>query len=192
MVRRVRLHLALCMAVAFSFWLAGSASAHSARHRPYLGPIPTNCPPSPSLQRFEPSLFGAGLGKNPVWAVGLQPSVGLVGDVTVHGWGVKVLWAIAPHTPGKVVLRGWNLRSGAPIWFSFNGVGSGTATYATEGAVIGPRQRGAQEVMPNGKPVNMHGWRGFPSAIYLRSAGCYVLFAQWRSGAWLVPFAAGG
>jgi hypothetical protein len=190
-VRHIYLHLALCMTVAFSLWLAAPASAHAAHHTAYLGPIPTNCPPSPASRRFEPSVFGAGLGKNPVWAVGLQPPVALLGDSTSHGWGYKVLWAVAPHTAGRILLRGWNLRTGAAIWFSFGGVGGGMAAFATRGAVLGPRERGAQEVMPSGKPVNMHGWRGFPSQIYLTAAGCYVLFVQWRDGAWIVPFAAG-
>ena len=96
-----------------------------------------------------------------------------------------MLWAVAPHTAGKILLRGWNLRTGAAIWFSLSGAPP------TRGATIGPRREGAQAVMPNGQQVNMHSWRGFPSGIYIPSAGCYVLFAQWRTGSWIVPFAAG-
>lgn len=185
MIRRIPFRAALYLVLTFLLVLVAPVPTRAAHTRASLGPVPTNCPPPPALQRFGPTVFGAGVGRNPVWAVGLRSSVIPEGAATAHGWVYKVLWAVAPHTAGKILLRGWNLRTGAPIWLSFNG------GPATRGAAIGPRQAGALAMMPNGQPVAMHGWRGFPSGIYISSAGCYVLFAQWRTGAWIVPFAAG-
>jgi hypothetical protein len=86
---------------------------------------------------------------------------------------MKILWAMAPGTTDVVTLHGWNLATGARVLFDLKGV--------EKVGQLDPRLGGS----------GMDGWGGFPSEEYLPSAGCYVLFAQWRTGAWMIAFAFG-
>jgi hypothetical protein len=89
---------------------------------------------------------------------------------------MKILWALAPGTTDTVTLRGWNLSTGKRVVFGLSNVsGNGKVV------VLDPRAGGS----------NPDGWGGFPSDESFPSAGCYVLFAQWSTGSWIVPFAFG-
>jgi hypothetical protein len=89
---------------------------------------------------------------------------------------MKILWALVPGTTDTVTLRGWNLATGRRVVFGLPDVsGHGKV------GMLDPRAGGS----------NPDGWGGFPSDEYFPSAGCYVLFAQWRTGSWIVPFAFG-
>jgi len=96
---------------------------------------------------------------------------------------MKILWAVAVKSPGRVTLQGWNLQTGKPVHFGF-GIGPSTQATITTVAHLDARASRTQT-------HNTGSWEGFPSEEYFPSAGCYVLFAQWRTGSWIVPFAFG-
>lgn len=169
------------------------ALARSAATTTVLGRAPTNCPATPAPERFTPE-FGPGWGGGSVWAVGLGAgqsflipgqahSSGVPGR-SVYGWGNKILWAVAVSSPGRVTLRGWNLRTGQPIHFGFGGTEPAAPTpFVTVAHLDAQAARAITH--------NSGAYEGFPSEEYFPSAGCYVLYAQWRTGSWIVPVAFG-
>ena len=183
--RRLVHCLVLCLVLPLWWGAHPDASlAHGPARVAVLGPAPANCPPAPAPQSFAPKVFGPGVGGAPVWAVFGGQSAVLPGEPhstvspphTRDGWQMKILWALAPATTDTVTLRGWNLSTGKRVVFGLSDVaGNGTV------GMLDPRSGGG----------NPDGWGGFPSDEYFPSAGCYVLFAQWRTGSWIVPFAFG-
>lgn len=153
------------------------------RDVPALGAAPTNCPPTPP-SRTETPFFGAGVGVSPVWVVGFdQPYAtkrltGVSTSYTPRGWTALVIWAIEPGYKGRVTIHGGGLRDGRPIWLS-----------------VGLRQDPALSATldPAGVDLDLQSenWNEWFGALYLPTAGCYFLEADWPNGSWRVSFAAG-
>jgi hypothetical protein len=181
--------LALCLALACSVmvWFSDvlwSPSPGTAVARAQgAGLAPTNCPKS-SVHSVG-SQGAAWVGNHAVraWSIwqGSQATLD-VGGGDAHGLQQKVFWRVRRTLHQVVTLRGWNLRTGSPTWFHFADQGAGTQPYAPK-AVLDPRYASADPQDPT--------WPGYASVITVPSAGCYILFAQWRTGSWAVPFAAG-
>ncbi|HZU12373.1 MAG TPA: hypothetical protein VFB58_06000 [Chloroflexota bacterium] len=74
-------------------------------------------------------------------------------------------------------MRIWSLRTGKLAWSTINRNQSAT--------------RVGTLLVEKGDPTNPNGWWGETAAVYFPSAGCYAFFAQWKGGAWLIPYAAG-
>lgn len=67
---RASLSLVLCLTILLC-WSTQSlpAQAHSSLRGPILGQAPTNCPSTPTPQRFDPQTFGPGVGGPFAWAI---------------------------------------------------------------------------------------------------------------------------
>jgi len=151
-----------------------------------VGPVPRTCPPGPTLNNVNPSLFGPGVGGSPVWAVGfdgphatahLQGIAQNPGTVW-YGWDYKILWSVGPNYTHPVVLRGGSLNDGTPLWFQ---IGDQSLTTAP---VLDP-------VHPGTITGSDAGWAEFPSYLLIPKAGCFYLEAHWPGGSWRFTFAAG-
>jgi len=151
-----------------------------------IGPVPQNCPPGPTPKNVDPSVFGAGVGGSPVWAIGFDgPHAtahlnGWSEDLSLvqYGWNYKILWSVGRDYTHPVVLRGGLLSGGTPLWFR---IGARTPTMTP---VLDPQHPGTS----TGSDV---GWAEFPSYLLIPKAGCYYLEAQWPGGSWRITFAAG-
>lgn len=169
--------------------LSSTLAAH--KSVPTLGPIPSNCPPT----AHEQVVHGGShvFGSSPVWAgiYGNAPfsdrqvgriHLGPLSIHTRHGWGFKVLWWIEPSLASKVTIHGWHLGTGQRMWFNQEGNRpDGTPLQQKRSGIIDPTQA----------TPDQEGWKFYPSMEYIPSAGCYVLFAQWKEGAWALLFAMG-
>jgi hypothetical protein len=100
--------------------------AHGLSKGATLGRAPANCPATPTPRRFHPQVFGLGVGSGPVWAVmggqsaviPTEPHSTTSPGQARYGWGMKILWAMAPGTTDAVTLRSWNLATGARVLLS--------------------------------------------------------------------------
>ena len=83
-----------------------------------------------------------------------------------------------------VTVRGSDLHTGAPLWFTMTGNdGPATGVIAPQMTVVDP-----QQFFDSGGS-GAHWWNGM---MYLPGAGCYTLQASWPGGSgWTVHFAAG-
>jgi hypothetical protein len=187
---RLSLRLAICVGVLL--YLVAKPQgllAHGSSKAPVLGQAPTNCPTTPDPQSFN-RWFGMGLGSGPVRAVFGGPGTVIPTEShnpaglphTRYGWPEKTLWAMTPGTTDIVTLHGWNLATGKRVLFNFKGVADdNTPLEIKKVGKLDPRFGG----------TGADGWASFISEEYFPSAGCYVFFAQWRTGSWVVPVAYG-
>jgi hypothetical protein len=168
----------------------GASSAQPARPRvsPNLGAVPGNCPAGANPHNVNPA-GGSWIGSGPVQAVGLwrgPQDVLPVGGRQRYGYPQKVLWLVGRKLHQDVTVRGWNLRTGQRVWFGFTDQGPYRSTPVPVG-ILYYRYPTAMST----DPVFARRWFGYSSLIFVPAAGCYVLYAQWRTGGWIVPFAAG-
>lgn len=69
--------------------------------------------------------------------------------------------------------------TGKAVWFALEDT---TGTGGQNGTVVHlDRSRGD----------TVNGWSQFPGGVNFPSAGCYVFFAQWKKGGWLLPVSVG-
>lgn len=190
LVSRRVLHALLCAVIGVSIWLGiqpPSSIAGTGQAGPTLGAIPQNCPSGPSPQQFTPSL-GPGIGNDLVRLTFFGPTeTGTflkvhLGRHLHHGWFEKMIWFLQPGSTTTIRVRGWNLRTGKPIVEQIKGYPDQPVRYATS-VTLGPHPAATE---PGGW-MDAGGSHGY----FFPTAGCYVLFVQWKSGAMLLPFAAG-
>lgn len=109
------------------------------------------------------------------------------GPRTAYGYPQKVFWQLAHGSRGPVTVRGWNARTGQPVWFgrSLNRVGMRRifarhvmqVTAGLQTVNLGP---------PTGRLV----FRSL-NELFVPAAGCYLIRARWKTGSWTLSFAAG-
>lgn len=157
---------------------------------PPLGPVPKDCPPGPTPQQIFSDLGPSGVGSYPVWAFGFDgphATVPLSRDPDAYtppyGWTTKVIWRVSTHYTHPVHLQGGNLRTGTSLWFQIGDQNPEPSP------ILDPRpaeQAIAESGDPN--PPQAVGWRSY---LYIPTAGCYYLEADWPGGSWRITFAAG-
>lgn len=155
------------------------------RVAPSFGTAPQNCPiVSPSAihhaQGTTPYIWvGAGQlkGYSGWYVVNHRLALGF-GDRTKYGYPQKIFWQLMNRSPGPVILRGWNLRTGQRIWF-----GHPLLEAHPKPLVPPPVIAWASAIVRNDRA---------PTLTFVPSAGCYVLQATWHGGGWSIPFTAGG
>jgi hypothetical protein len=151
---------------------------------PPLGLAPQNCPVSPSPHNIF-SDVGPGYGSFPVWVFGLEPTVRIPTSYftyTQYGWTWKVIWRVSVHYTQPVRLHGGNLLTGMPLWFGISNPPSTTP-------ILDPRPK-EEQIAQSGYPSPFEGidWGSY---LYLPTAGCYYVEADWPGGHWRITFAAG-
>lgn len=154
---------------------------------PPLGAIPTNCAPSPTgpgVGGFGGVIYAAGAG--PVWVDGFHGSTAIIsitrdatGPYTEYGWPVFTALALKRPFDEAVTLRGTDLSTGDPLWFS---LAVSPASPLTPLVIADP-----QQFVESGDST-ARWWSG---GMYLPGAGCYTLQASWQGGGWQITFAAG-
>ncbi|HEV2459162.1 MAG TPA: hypothetical protein VGS80_12455 [Ktedonobacterales bacterium] len=156
---------------------------------PPIGAMPDNCAPSPT----GPPLGGGhgviyAVGAGPVWVDGFDGATAFVaisrdaaGPYSEYGWPVYTALALKVPFEEAVTLRGSDLRTGAPLWFTLTSAGPETGLVVPL-VTVDPRQS------IDSIDSTAHWWNGL---LYLPGAGCYTLQASWRGGGWTVHFAAG-
>ncbi len=166
-----------------------------------LGPAPTNCPASPTLQTFTMENFGGGFfgtftayGASPAWGM-LGPggnAILLQGDSSQSWPSTKVMWVVGPNYAEPVMLTGQDVRSGTPLWFQIypsNSVPTSDpdadSIYTTH-AVLDPNA-------PNrGGTENTTGhWGIWGIGLIALAAGCYEIKATWAEGSWSAIYSIG-
>jgi len=146
-----------------------------------LAAPPTDCATVGSPQQLNPA-FGPGIGGNPIWIIAASTTIHVgFGDGTLrgvtytdHGWSVKVLWVVDPNFNGQIQVSGGLLDTEHPLWMQFGGP-------PVKSAVLDPTKA----------PTGAGGWPGFPSYLFIPTAGCYFITASWASGHWRLVVAAG-
>lgn len=156
---------------------------------PPLGPIPTNCAPSPT---GPPVGGGGGLiyaaGSGPVWVNGFDGQTAIIsvardttGPYSEYGWPVRIALALKHPFEQAVTLRGSDLRTGAALWFTLTNAGPKTGLVVPL-ITVDPQQSF------DSIDSTSYWWNGM---MYLPGAGCYTLQASWQGGGWQITFAAG-
>lgn len=144
-----------------------------------LARAPANCRgPAPRLVAFAD--YGNLAGSSPVWA-GMYATFDRAGQRyriepgaprTTYGWRVKVLWVLGPNLDAPARIEGRNLANGANLEFEIAPDERAPHPYA----VLDPATPGV--------PPTSHGYKEFPSYLYVPQAGCYELEAHWAGGRW--------
>jgi hypothetical protein len=182
MVQRLLVSAACYVALAFP----ASVVSHAAGNSPlpsvasYLDVAPQNCPTSIMVHQDHPGrpldggwIGGGALVGHSMWIVHAHRATLSVGvNRTKYGYPQKVFWQLARGVHVVVTLRGWNLRTGQQIWF---------------GHPVPPDPDHHLIAWP-AAVVRDH---RAPTLTFVPSAGCYMLHAEWRTGSWSIPFAAG-
>jgi hypothetical protein len=151
-----------------------------------LAAAPTNCPVGQAPQNIAPEMFGPVVGQAPVWVGTFEgpPTTLRVRSYQVHlqmtpyGWPKPLFVVLSPPLAGNVVLSATNLSNGKALWLT-----DGLHDQPTTSAVISAQGFGTGAQQPR--------WIVWGITLYIPTAGCYMLDARWRGGAWQVPFAAG-
>jgi hypothetical protein len=159
--------------------LAGPPSIQIARR---LGRAPSDCRgPHPTRRRVAPA-YAPLIGEEPLWAgfyarYDSQDHTFTTRDSprTKHGFRVKILWIMSPKHDQGVTLTGENVRTGAPVRFDLEEVGT------TERPTLTPEVAGVGETK----------WREFPSYAYFDRAGCFMLTTTWGKDSWRLGFGFG-
>jgi hypothetical protein len=163
-----------------------------------LGPLPKNCPVSPShVMKTDHGGFGQfdvpAVGLPPVWiaffggykhyplAFVFQENQAFLSH-NEHGWGQKVAWIVAKSYHGEVTIAGHSLEDGAALFPE--------ALYASTKStptlmVLDPSDPALRASYPDPN------WGTFVGGLTVPHAGCYLLEATWKGGQWRITFAAG-
>jgi len=111
------------------------------------------------------------------WQVSQHRVFQTFGVRTKYGYPQKVAWQLTTGASGPVTLRGWNLRTSQPVSFGRPLPEAHPQPLVTPPVIAWPAGI-----------VRDH---RAPSLIFVSIAGCYVIQAQWKTGSWTLPFAAG-
>jgi hypothetical protein len=149
-----------------------------------LGAVPQLCLQGPTPRSISPAIRPV-LGGAPVWVAGFDgPHATLhipdpsAATYTRYGWIEDLLWEVGPNYPEPVIIRGENLRDGAPLWLRMDNQAITTLLVLNPGA--------PHAVSSLGKA-----WAEWWVSVYISLAGCYALKVSWPGGAWQIIFAAG-
>jgi len=155
-----------------------------------MGRAPQNCPATDgsmvhAAYNNKPNVF-----PHRFWWIGRGPLVGHsdwivhghrvtlhFGSHTKYGYPQKVGWQLMRGAHGPVTLQGWNLRTRQTIWF-----GHPLPTAHPQPVVPPPVIAWPAGIVRDHRAPNL---------LFVASAGCYMLRAQWKTGVWTLPFAAG-
>lgn len=159
-----------------------------------LDPAPSNCVVVSPPQSFMSTNFGGGFvgattfaGSTPAWELGLGSGPlqlnAIAGGATPYP-AMKVMWVVGPNFPHPVTLTGYEVRTGAPLWFQV--YSSDAVTAYTTHAVLDP-------AAPNrGSTENSSGaWNIWGVGVVVLAAGCYELDVTAAAMSWHMVFAAG-
>jgi hypothetical protein len=187
--RAQKLGLFAVLSLIFGFSLALTAEAAGQRTvaapRPpsiaaSFGTAPQNCPiASPRMihQVRATTVYiwvGSGaLRGNTGWYIANGRLALGFGARTHYGYPQKVFWQLINGSRDPVALNGWNLRTGQRIWFGHPVLPDPDHHLIAWPAAIVRHHRA-------------------PTLMFVPSAGCYRLHAQWSGGSWTIPFTAGG
>lgn len=151
---------------------------------PILAPAPTTCPSLPALTHAAVPFFGQAIGRPPVYISGLSASERPTylrvtpTNYTAYGWQASLLWAIEPGYTQQIALHGQRLTDGQPISLSVGYYQAPAAKATLDPLVTSDISEGAH-------------WSNWFGMLFLPSAGCYTLQAEWPGGSWSIPFAVG-
>lgn len=148
---------------------------------PPLGLPPQDCPLGPPPHNVFSDVI-PGYGSFPAWAFGLEPTIRISTSFTYtqYGWTWKVIWRVSTRYTQPVQLHGGNLRTGMPLWFQIGEPASTTP-------ILDPRPD-EQQIAQSGAPTEFVEWKSY---LYIPTAGCYYVEADWPQGSWRITFAAG-
>lgn len=161
-----------------------------------LRPLPQTCPPSSiHLPKTISSQFAPAVGAGPASGVGIgsykQVPFALIwtsNDASEahnqYGWGHKLLWVVATHAQGAVIIHGMNLRTGTPL-YPESEYAETSSTPTT--LILNPSDPTVVSQDANRDDQ----WTQFPGGLTVPDAGCYSLEATWPGGSWHLTFAAG-
>lgn len=191
-------HVLVSVALGLTLALPGATGSHAASSpSPSLPPVDFSMGRAPgNCQASAPAMTHAVYNTKPnvvphrYWWVGRGRFAGYSGWVvrgrhvilhfgvrTRYGYPQKVFWQLMHGTPDPVTLRGWNVRTGRPIWFGH------------PLPVAHPQPMAPPPVIA--WPVGVVRPHRAPTLIFVPAAGCYLLEARWSTGSWILPFAAG-
>jgi hypothetical protein len=161
---------------------------------PPLGAIPGTCTPSPTgPPRGGGHTITYAAGAGPVWVDGFDGPTAIIsiardaaGPYSEYGWPVDTALALKGPFNEAVTLRGSDLRTGAPLWFSLTNAGPETGLVVP--LVTVDPQQSIDSIDSTARWWNGLWWNGL---LYLPGAGCYTLQASWSDGGWRITFAAG-
>jgi hypothetical protein len=154
---------------------------------PPIGPVPADCARSstgPQVGVLSPTEGVSAVGGPSVWVDGFVVSspatISIAYDMNgaYSAWGWPVYTALAFKDPftAVVTLTGSDVRTGAPLWWSFSNAPPAPSF------TIDPQKQG------HSGGSGALWWTG---TLYLPGSGCYVLSTSWPGGGWTVHFAAG-
>lgn len=148
-----------------------------------LRPVPNDCPPGPTPQKFD-AAFAPGVGGDAIWVVGFNgPHATLTSfpqtQPGANGWPHLLTVVVRQGGDWPIALHGWNMKTGAPLWFG----GISPEDEATTAIWVYNRD--------NVLHLGQHEWITLKTYVYVPVAGCYYLETTWPGGHWRINFAAG-
>lgn len=165
-----------------------------------MGRAPQNCPLVESnlihvAYNNQPNVFphrfwwiGRGaLDAYSGWQLSYHRVFQTFGPRTRYGYPQKVFWQLARGAHGPVTVRGWNLRTGQPMWFGIPLDREGFGHIFVRRVMLVTEHNQVANVGPPTGRIYFTALNG----IFVPAAGCYMIRAQWKTGSWTLPFAAG-
>jgi len=161
------------------------------------GLLPETCPQTSSLQRFLTPLDPPGVGGGPLWITGFAgPTAALIDLQPVprelvqsrrdpFGWYTTITLFVQKGFANPILLTGGEQPTARPLAFGDpNNVQSITnQNYLAYLNLINPSSKEGY--------VNNGQWEIRALNVFIRSAGCYFLQANWNGGMWIIYFAVG-
>ena len=206
-VHRLVVGAALCAVLVLPTSIVSQAAGKLSQQSPPLPPndysmgrAPQNCPMSDSSMVHVSYNNKSNVVPHRGWWIGRGALVGYSGwiarghRVTLHfgprtkyGYPQKVFWQLTRSAHGPVTLHGWNLQTGQRIWFGTPLDREGFQhIFARRVMLVTEHYQSVNVGPPTGRllftPLDF---------IFVPAAGCYMLHAQWKTGSWTLPFAAG-
>ncbi|HEV8190337.1 MAG TPA: hypothetical protein VGP82_02475 [Ktedonobacterales bacterium] len=174
---------------------------------PPLGPAPRSCPQKAARPEYAGPGYGQAIGGPSVWVTGFTgayPTLSLRGASegsadpfgwpmhhTQFGWPAPIIIVLAHNVEAPVMLSGWDLRNGHPLWFGFALPDAGAPppyirTIRTS-LTLDPNHL---EGSASGISATDTFWDGY---VFLPREGCYVLVVDSAATftMWTAMFSAG-
>src|SRR5713101_4942976 len=151
-----------------------------------LASLPLNCPSVAAPQNFDPVTFPPGVGASPIWITGLSGPPLLVHREDInpsqdYGWAYHVLLVVKSDYSDAVLLSGGSQHDDFPLLFDKEIVPQG------QSPVTAFFQLNTQHPDFPSQYGDEH-WKAWEIRLYVPSAGCYYLQAEWLGGSWKVNF----
>jgi hypothetical protein len=174
---------------------------------PPLGAAPRSCPQDAARPQYVGPGYGRAIGGPSVWVTGFTgdyPTLSLRGaregsadpfgwpmHHTQFGWPAPIILVLAHTVEAPVMLSGWDVRDGHPLWFGFASPDAGAPPPYSR------TMRTSLTLDPNHPEGSASGisptdtfWDGY---VFLPRAGCYVLVVEKAATftMWTAMFSAG-